>query len=86
MEVEAARDAVDIEELTGEVEVGAVATLKGRGVDAAEGDAAAGDELVLEGGAGGDGVGVGGEEGDEAREGFGGWGQAIGCWVLGIGC
>ena len=70
LEVEAAGDAVDVKELAGEVEAGAVAALKGAGVDGAEGHAAAGDELVLEGGARGDGIAVGREEGDEAVQGF----------------
>jgi len=68
LEIEAAGDAVDVQDFACKVEVGTVAAFEGGGVHGGEGDAAAGHELVLERRPGGDGVGVGCEVGDEAVE------------------
>ena len=50
LEVEAARDAIDIEDLSCEIDVGEVFAFEGVGIDSREIDAATGDEFVLEGG------------------------------------
>lgn len=47
LEVETAGHAVDIEHLTGEVQVRTVTTLQGIAVDTVERDAAAGDKLLF---------------------------------------
>ena len=66
LEVESSGYAVDVEYFAGEIEVGTMAALEGGWIHGGDGDASAGDELVLEGRTGGDGVGVGGEAGGEA--------------------
>ncbi len=85
LEVEAAGDAVDIEDFTGEVEVLMDFALHGFEVDFIEGDSAAGDEFVfIRAFAGGFEAGVfqGLEEGMEA--GFGEFGPAGGVGYLGL--
>ena len=49
LEIEAASDAVDVENLASKIETGNEAAFKCLGIDAAERNAAAGDKLVLEG-------------------------------------
>lgn len=51
MEVEASCDAVDVEDLASEEESWNMTTLQGGRVDSFEGDASAGDKLILKRGA-----------------------------------
>lgn len=66
LEVEAAGDAVDVEDLATEVEAGVGAALEGLGVDGGEGYAATGDELVAVGGSAAGLEGVVGERVEQA--------------------
>ena len=65
MEVEAAGDAVDVEDFAGEVEAGVGFAIHGFEVEILEVDAAAGDEFVFVGGLARDREGAGGELGEE---------------------
>ena len=65
MEVEAAGDAVDVEEFAGEVEAGNEFALHGFEIDFAETNAAAGDEFVFVEALAGDGEFGGGEDAEE---------------------
>ena len=53
LEIKAASDAIDIEDLSRKVNAGEVFAFKGVGVDSGEVDAPTSDELVLEGGTAG---------------------------------
>ena len=64
MEVEAARNAIDVKYFACEIKSWTGAALKGIGVDGRKGDASAGDEFVLEGGTAGNLVLVVGEHVD----------------------
>ena len=53
LEIKAASDAINIEDLSREIDAGEVFAFKGVGVDSGEVDASTSDELVLEGGTAG---------------------------------
>ena len=53
LEIKAASDAINIEDLSREIDAGEVFAFKGVGIDSGEVDASTGDELVLEGGTAG---------------------------------
>lgn len=66
LEIKAARDAIDIEDLSREVNVGEVFAFKGVGVDSGEVDTTTSDELIFEGGTAGYLVVVVAEDVDQA--------------------
>ena len=70
MEIEAARNAVDVKHFACKIKRWTGTALKGIGVDGRKGDASASDEFVLEGGATGNLILVVGEHVDQTVEFF----------------